>query len=81
MTTGDAKTLEYPDVYYHAANDLLEYIIFDDAPIACHYVIHLGLGRDTASYMSKLSMSPVLVLTNVGSKGVKYSMLFESCIV
>ena len=78
MTTGDVKTVEYLGVHHHAADDLLEYVIFDDAPIARYYAIHLGLGRDAASYMSKLSMSPVLVLTNVGSKGVKHSMLFES---
>ena len=78
MTTGDVKNVEYPGVHYHAANDLLEYVIFDDAQITSCYAIHLDLGRNAASYMSKLSISPVSVSTNMGSKVVKHSVLFES---
>lgn len=48
----------YPGAHCHAANDLLEYVVFDHAQIIPCYVIHLDLGRDAASYSSKLSMNP-----------------------
>lgn len=48
----------YPGAHCHAANDLLEYVVFDDAQIIPCYVIHLDLGRDAASYISKLSVNP-----------------------
>lgn len=48
----------YPGAHCHAANDLLEYVVFDTAQITPCYVIHLDLGRDAASYLSKLSMNP-----------------------
>ena len=70
--------MEYPSGHNHAANDLLESVIFTDAQMARCHAVHLGLGRDAASYMSKLSVSPVPLSTNMGSKDVKRSMLFES---
>ncbi len=48
----------YPGAHCHVANDLLEYVVFDEAQIIPCYVIHLDLGRDAASYISKLSMKP-----------------------
>ena len=50
--------MPYPGAHCHAANDLLEYVIFDEAQIIPCYVVHLDLGRDAASYIFKLSMNP-----------------------
>ena len=62
------QNVEYPGVHYHAANDLLEYVVFEDAQITRCYVIHLGLGRDAASYMSKLSMNPISYIDKYGEQ-------------
>ena len=42
----------YPGSHCHAANDLLEYVVFDNAQILPCYVIHLDLGRDAAQYLA-----------------------------
>lgn len=52
------QNVPYPGAHCHAANDLVEYVVFDDTHIIPCYVIHLDLGRDYASYNSKLSMNP-----------------------
>ena len=46
----------FPGAHSHAANDLLEYVVFDNAQIIPCYVIHLDLGRDAARYITSLSM-------------------------
>ena len=47
----------YPGAHCHAANYLLEYVVFDDAQIVPCYLKHLDLGCDAASYISKLAMN------------------------
>ena len=49
--------MPYLGAHGHAANDLLEYVVFDDAQMIPCYIIHLDLGRDAATYISKLSMN------------------------
>ena len=51
-----SHSVPYPDAQCRAANDLLEYVVFDHAQLMPCYVIHLDLGRGAASYISKLSM-------------------------
>ncbi|KAL9063413.1 MAG: hypothetical protein Q9161_009483 [Pseudevernia consocians] len=48
----------YPGAHCHAANYLLEYVVFDDAQIFPYYLKHLDIGCDAASYISKLAMNP-----------------------
>ena len=48
----------YPGSYCHAANDMMEHIVFDKAQIIPCFVIHLDLGRDAAKFTTKLSMNP-----------------------
>ena len=52
------QTEPYPGSHCHAANDMMEYFVFDEAQIVPCYVIHLDLGRDAAKLITKLSMNP-----------------------
>ena len=71
-----------PGAHCHAANDLLEYVVFDEAQIIPCYVIHLDLGRDAAAYVSKLSMNRTEYINDFReSKDVKKSTLSESSMV
>ena len=45
----------YPGANCHVANDLLEYVVFNEAQIIPVYVIHLDLGKDVARYITNLS--------------------------
>lgn len=49
----------YPGAHCHAANNLMEYVVFDEAQIIPCYVIHLDLGRDAARYITNLSKDPI----------------------
>ena len=63
--------MEYPGVHHHADNDLLEYVVFDDAQRTRYHAIHLRSGRHAASYMSKLSMGPVSYIDEYGEQRCK----------
>ena len=52
-----SQTTPFPGAHCHAANDLLEYVVFDEAQIIPCYVIHLDLGRDAANYINRLSLN------------------------
>lgn len=45
----------WPGAHSHVADDMLEYVVFNEAQIIPCYVIHLDLGRDVARYIAKLS--------------------------
>lgn len=49
----------YPGAHSHAGNDLMEYVVFDEAQIIPCYVIHLDLGRDVARYIANASKDPI----------------------
>ena len=62
MTRGDGwrnQSEPYPGSHCHVANDLLEYVAFDNAQIVPCYIIHLDLGRDAARYITSLSQNPI----------------------
>lgn len=62
MTRGDnwrQYNKPYPRAHCHVANNLMEYVVFDEAQIIPCYVIHLDLGRDAARYIANLSKDPV----------------------
>lgn len=61
MTRDDGwrtQNTPYPGAHSHVANDLLEYVVFDESQIIPCYVIHLDLGRDVARYITPLSQDP-----------------------
>ena len=63
-----SQTIPFPGAHCHAANDLLEYVVFDEAQIIPCYVIHLDLGRDAAHYLTKLSLNVTDYINEYGEK-------------
>lgn len=49
------QNVPMPGAHSHVANDMMEYVVFDEAQIIPCYVIHLDLGRDIAKYVTSLS--------------------------
>lgn len=45
------QTTAFPGSHSHAANDLMEYVVFDATQMIPCYVIHLDLGQDAAKYV------------------------------
>lgn len=51
------QTEPYSGSHYHAANDMMEYIVFNEVEIIPCHVIHPDLGRDAAKFITTLSMN------------------------